>query len=115
MLASKDECLWEAPGHIGRWSLKSLYAELGVDVEGSDISQFFRRTLQIPDVQFHHIIEDLDYLASNPKPSPEVGTVRNLYRLLQEMAEADESITENLRYVTHQSPLSMCALEVDSI
>jgi hypothetical protein len=75
--------------------LKARYRAAGMDVEGDSIRLFFQGTLHIPDISHNHIIGELKAMAGGQ--SDGMRQARILYRLLQEMYQADTSIAERLR------------------
>lgn len=74
--------------------LKALYKQAGMDVGDDGTQQFFQRTLRIPNISHKHIIDELEHMVGR---QPDTDTVRNLYRMLQEMYETDQDIAESLR------------------
>jgi hypothetical protein len=93
-----DECLWDAPSDfITQVPLKEIYKcscqNLGVELD--HVAAFFRKTLDIPDIDWPDVIDELDELKLQPVIKGEV--VRQLYRILFASSPIPEDDSQEIR------------------
>jgi hypothetical protein len=83
--AALVECLWEAPSCLrGRYPLKARMK--GFLAEFSSLSNFFVDILEMPDCDYSHILQELEYLLENV--DPELENMSGLYKQLSTMSKS---------------------------
>lgn len=93
-----DECLWDAPSDfITMVPLKEIYTSSlrDLSVELDHLAGFFRRTLDIDDIAWSHVISELEEMKRQPIISGEV--VRQLYGILSEKSPTQGDGKERMR------------------
>lgn len=92
--AELDLCLWEAPLYLEtKYPLKALYESAGLGAHLEDMRQFFQGTLRVPDISHNDVIEELKCMREDENGQ----NVSDVYRLIQKMHAADNSISGNLK------------------
>ncbi|RYP79682.1 hypothetical protein DL769_002822 [Monosporascus sp. CRB-8-3] len=84
---SPSECLWDAPDNmISMKPLKPLYqaAFAGTRFDLDELEGFFHKVLQVQDLTYAHIIDEIMTLKRRHKHAVDLQTLRQLYEKLHE-------------------------------
>lgn len=111
-----SSCRWDAPEYLTvAYPLRARYlaAFAGSDVNVDKLGLFFQRTLDIPDLSWQDIIDELSALKKSPQIKGNV--VRQLYELLDDkhyVVSPDEGKIRQVKGMTSSSLTSNILAEM---
>ncbi|RYO85251.1 hypothetical protein DL766_000105 [Monosporascus sp. MC13-8B] len=99
---SPSECLWDAPDNmVSMKPLKPLYqaALAGTRLDMDELEGFFRKVLQVQDLTYAHIIDEIMALRRKYKHAVDLQYLRQLYEKLHQFVEGYEVDRNQIRQV----------------
>jgi hypothetical protein len=97
MWAEPNECLWDAPGNfITSVPLKEIYTSFyNLSTELGHLIGFFRETLNIHDIEWPYVINEVEELKRQQVITCEVA--RQLFAILFEKSPTEEDDKQEMR------------------